>query len=197
MMEFAAPPLVARTATFSPVPRRSWILLKAAIHADDWPRFRHGEENRAQVERDLMPIVVQVFTQQTERPTSAALRLLGWAQENQAEVRGRLLLAGRQAAREAGPSGSRADGHDGRGRPFGGLGLADVCDLAYVLLLDKWERQALADRQALIARGVDEGLPTLAETQQRLNEALTAEPKPVVVAVDDEQMELRRALGVA
>jgi len=68
-----------------------------------------------------------------------------------------------------------------------------------VLLLETWERQALADRQALITRGIDEGLPTLAETRQRLNEALTAEPKaPAVVSgPDDEQMELRRALGVA
>jgi len=45
-------------------------LLKAAIVAADWPRFRQAaRENRAQVERDLMPIVVQVFTQQAERPT--------------------------------------------------------------------------------------------------------------------------------
>jgi hypothetical protein len=65
-----------------------------------------------------------------------------------------------------------------------------------VLLLDKWERQALADRQGLISRGVSEDLPTLAEAQESLDEALTAEPKRLE-AVDSEQMELRRALGVA
>jgi hypothetical protein len=65
-----------------------------------------------------------------------------------------------------------------------------------VLLLDKWERQALADRQGLISRGFGEDLPTLAEAQESLDEALTAEPKRLE-AVDSEQMELRRALGVA
>jgi hypothetical protein len=39
-------------------------------------------------------------------------------------------------------------------------------------------------------------LPTLAEAQESLDEALTAEPKRLE-AVDSEQMELRRALGVA
>jgi hypothetical protein len=62
--------------------------------------------------------------------------------------------------------------------------------------LDRWERQALADRQGLIARGVSEELPTLAEVQTRLDDALAAEPK-VLESVDSEQMELRRAMGVA
>jgi len=65
-----------------------------------------------------------------------------------------------------------------------------------VLLLDQWERQTLADRQGLLANGVRKELPTLAEAQRRLYEALVAEPK-VLESVDSEQMELRRAMGVA
>jgi hypothetical protein len=65
-----------------------------------------------------------------------------------------------------------------------------------VLLLDKWERQALADRQALLTRGLTEGLPSLGAAQEAFDAALCAEPKRLE-AVDSEQMELRRALGVA
>jgi hypothetical protein len=65
-----------------------------------------------------------------------------------------------------------------------------------VLLLDQWERQTLADRQGLLASGVREELPTLFEAQQRLHEALVAEPKRLE-SVDNEQMELRQAMGVA
>lgn len=44
--------------------------LEAVIHADDWPQFRAtAKKNRAQVTRDLMPIVVAAFTQTTGRPT--------------------------------------------------------------------------------------------------------------------------------
>ena len=69
--------------------------------------------------------------------------------------------------------------------------------MAYVLLLENWQRQAIADRQALIALGVREGLPTFGEVRRRLDEALLAEPDAPESEVDSEQMELRRALGVA
>jgi hypothetical protein len=45
--------------------------LRAVIHADDWERFRAtAKKNRAQVARDLMPVVVAAFVQPTDRPTS-------------------------------------------------------------------------------------------------------------------------------
>lgn len=45
-------------------------LLSSAISADDWPRFRAlAKKKKAQTKRDLMPIVVQIFTQAAERPT--------------------------------------------------------------------------------------------------------------------------------
>jgi hypothetical protein len=34
-----------------------------------------------------------------------------------------------------------------------------------VLLLDQWERQTLADRQALLSQGIGDDLPTLVEAQ--------------------------------
>jgi hypothetical protein len=78
-----------------------------------------------------------------------------------------------------------------------------VCDLAYVLLLDQLERQVLADRHVAAvlmtagAEGVE--LPTLYERRAAFDVALVADPvAPAVVSeVDSEQMELRRALGVA
>jgi hypothetical protein len=58
----------------------------------------------------------------------------------------------------------------------------------------------LADRHVaavLIAAGAkDVTLPTFHDQRALFDEALTAEPK-VLEAVDSEQMELRRALGVA
>lgn len=36
------------------------------------------------------------------------------------------------------------------GSGFGGLTLRDVCDVAYLALLERVERRALADRQALL-----------------------------------------------
>lgn len=54
----------------------------------------------------------------------------------------------------------------------------------------------MADRQGLIARGVVEDLPSLFDAHARFDEALNAEPKQLE-AVDSEQMELRRAMGVA
>ena len=68
--------------------------------------------------------------------------------------------------------------------------------MAYVLLVEQTERRVLADRTGLIARGVGEDLPALYTAQERLDEALAAEPVPVQ-AVDSEQYRLRVALGVA
>jgi hypothetical protein len=69
-----------------------------------------------------------------------------------------------------------------------------------VLLLDELERQVLADRHVaavLMAAGAkDVTLPSLQEQRQLFDAALSAEPTPLT-AVDSEQMELRRALGVA
>lgn len=69
-----------------------------------------------------------------------------------------------------------------------------------MLLLDQVERLVLADRHVaavLLAAGAkDVTLPTFAERRLVFDEALTAEPKRLE-AVDSEQMELRRALGVA
>jgi hypothetical protein len=46
-------------------------VLKAAVHDDDLPRFLDlARKNRAQVERDLMPVIVAVFDRDTDRPTS-------------------------------------------------------------------------------------------------------------------------------
>lgn len=69
----------------------------------------------------------------------------------------------------------------------------------YVIRLEQLERQVLADRQALITRGVSEGLPTLDSEQERFDAWLVAEPaeRPVMTDADVEQLELRVALGVA
>ncbi len=69
-----------------------------------------------------------------------------------------------------------------------------------MLLLDQVERQTLADRQvaaafmAAGAKGVD--LPTFAEQRQLLDASLEADLQ-AVEGGDSDQMELRRALGVA
>lgn len=74
-----------------------------------------------------------------------------------------------------------------------------MCDLAYVLLAEQLERQVLTDRQIAALQFVMSGeggdLPTLAEAVQQFEDALEADPQPA--HVDDEQMRLRRALGVA
>lgn len=45
--------------------------LKVAIVAEDWARFqKSARRNKAQVKRDLMPIIVAIFTGETGRPTS-------------------------------------------------------------------------------------------------------------------------------
>jgi hypothetical protein len=44
--------------------------LRTVIHEDDWERFRKtAKVNKAQVQRDLMPIVVTAFTREVSRPT--------------------------------------------------------------------------------------------------------------------------------
>lgn len=73
---------------------------------------------------------------------------------------------------------------------------ADICDVAYVLLVEQTERRVLADRGGLIARGVAEDLPALNEAQARLDEALASEPV-AVQSVDSNEYRLRVALGVA
>lgn len=72
--------------------------------------------------------------------------------------------------------------------------------MAYVLLLDRLERQVLADRQVAALQAVMSGqggdLPSFDEQRARFDALLTEEPKALTV-VDREQWELRRALGVA
>ena len=45
-------------------------LLKAVVVADEWDRFRRvARAAKAQIDRDLMPLVVTAFTQRTGHPT--------------------------------------------------------------------------------------------------------------------------------
>lgn len=45
-------------------------LLRGTVHEDDWDRFaRTARKHKAQVDRDLMPLVVAVITGATDRPT--------------------------------------------------------------------------------------------------------------------------------
>lgn len=68
-----------------------------------------------------------------------------------------------------------------------------------MLLLDNSERLAIAEWQGAAARGVEK-MPSLGQHVQQQRElfdaALTADHAPAK-QVDAEQMELRRALGVA
>ena len=75
----------------------------------------------------------------------------------------------------------------------------DICDLAYVLLIEQLERQALADRQALLVRGVTEDLPSAFSEQQRFDAWLQAEAEAVTppTGLEVNEQELRMALGVA
>ena len=68
----------------------------------------------------------------------------------------------------------------------------------YVLLVERVERAALAERQmAASMKGPGryrvEDIPTVEEFRDGFDEALVAEPK----VVNSEQLQLRRALGVA
>ena len=80
------------------------------------------------------------------------------------------------------------------------MSVREVCDLAYVWLLEALERQTLADRHVaavlMVAGAKDVTLPSLAEKRAQFDEALVAEPA-VVTVLDREQLELRQALGVA
>jgi hypothetical protein len=66
--------------------------------------------------------------------------------------------------------------------------------------LERLERQVLADRQIaalqLVMSGEGGNLPTLQDARDQFDAALVADPT-VGKQVDPEQMELRRALGVA
>ncbi len=67
---------------------------------------------------------------------------------------------------------------------------ADLCDVAYALMVERDERLQMAR----IAAGADPGL--LWESRQALDNELFALPQPSKV-ISREQMELRQALGVA
>lgn len=68
-----------------------------------------------------------------------------------------------------------------------------------MLRVEQLERRVLADRQALLSRGVTEGLPTLEREQEAFDDWLLGEP-PTVAAMTPEQLERHEelvALGVA
>lgn len=73
--------------------------------------------------------------------------------------------------------------------------------MAYLLLIEQLERRVLADRQALIARGVSEQLPEFQVEQAALDARLVAEPTVTPAehfSVEQiEKLEELRALGVA
>lgn len=75
--------------------------------------------------------------------------------------------------------------------------LNDVCDVVYALLIEKLERQVLAELQvvAVLMAAGQKGLswPTIDERRAALDAALIAVPQ----SVDSEQQQLRRALGVS
>ena len=72
-----------------------------------------------------------------------------------------------------------------------------MCDLAYVWLLEHWQRQAMVDRQALIGRVDPKDLPTFGTAQVQFDEVLAAESVAAPTSdLSTEQLELRQALGV-
>ena len=68
-----------------------------------------------------------------------------------------------------------------------------------MLLVEQLERRVLADRQALLARGVVEGLPSPGAEQANFDAWLQAEPEAVaeLTPADIEKRDELRALGVA
>jgi hypothetical protein len=71
MMEFASAAKGGADSDMLSGAAATLDFLRAVIHSDDWERFRKAaRDNRAQVARDLMPVVVAAFVQPTERPTS-------------------------------------------------------------------------------------------------------------------------------
>lgn len=68
-----------------------------------------------------------------------------------------------------------------------------------MIRVEQLERQVLADRQALLSRGVAENLPSIDSEQARFDEWLEAEPqqRPEMTPADLERFEELTALGVA
>jgi hypothetical protein len=88
----------------------------------------------------------------------------------------------------------------GSSEGFGGLTARDVCDVVYVLRIEQLERRVLADRQALLSRGVVEGLPEFDEEQAAFDAWLESEPNEERAALspaDLAKLEELTALGVA
>jgi hypothetical protein len=70
MIEFATAAQGGADTNFLSGTAAVFTFLKAAIVAEDWPRFRAlARERKAQTARDLMPVVVRAFAQQVDRPT--------------------------------------------------------------------------------------------------------------------------------
>jgi hypothetical protein len=67
-----------------------------------------------------------------------------------------------------------------------------------VLVVEQVQRQAMADRQALLARGVTEDLPTVLSAQQHFDDWLTAEEEPAELLTPEQvaRREELMALGV-
>jgi len=76
------------------------------------------------------------------------------------------------------------------------LTLVDLCDVAYVIHVERLERQVLSDRQAAAtfkAAGAEKvEMPTVDERRADFDAALVAEPEP-----EPANVRLLRAIGVA
>jgi hypothetical protein len=74
-----------------------------------------------------------------------------------------------------------------------------VCDLVYVIRVEQLERRVLADRQALLSRGVVEGLPEFDSEQEAFDAWLVSEPadRTEMSPADLARFEELAALGVA
>lgn len=66
-----------------------------------------------------------------------------------------------------------------------------MCDVVYVLLVDRIERHVAAERQVAAAYHSSE-LPSFAEARAQFDESLVAEPKQV----DPDRLALMTALGL-
>lgn len=72
-----------------------------------------------------------------------------------------------------------------------------MCDLAYLELCEQRERRATAVLTALIARGERVDMwAALEDSRRRFDEMLTADPAGANGGMDDDELELRRILGV-
>ena len=76
------------------------------------------------------------------------------------------------------------------------MSLRDVCDIAYVLLVERLERQVLSERQVaatLVAGGAqDIEMPQMDEARAAFDAALVADP-----VIESPRAALLRELGVA